>query len=50
MDNNKKPSWRERLSNWTPTKWDVQLVQLISAFLSGVAIGISLTVLLQSLR
>lgn len=24
MDNNKKPSWKERLSNWTPTTWDVQ--------------------------
>ena len=30
--------------------WDVQLVQLISVFLSGIAMGISLTLLLQSLR
>ena len=47
MDSNKKPSWKERLSNWTPTTWDIQLV---SVFLSGIAMGISLTLLLQSLR
>lgn len=50
MGSNKKPSWKERLSNWAPTTWDVQLVQLISVFLSGIAVGISLTLLLQSLR
>ena len=50
MDNSKKPSWKERLSGWAPTEFDIQLVTMLSVFLSGIAMGISLTLLLLSLR
>lgn len=43
MSQNKKPSWRERLSNWTMSREGLMMMNLLSVFFSGVAIGINIT-------
>lgn len=43
MNQNKKPSWKERFSNWAMSSEGLMIMNLLSVFFSGVAIGISIT-------
>lgn len=35
MNKNKKPSWKERISNWAPSEFLVILLGVTSSYLSG---------------
>jgi len=50
MDNNKKPSWKERLSNWVPSEFVVILLGMTATYLSGIAMGISIVTIIMKLR
>lgn len=50
MNNDKKPSWKERLSNWVPSELVVILLGMTSTCLSGIAMGISIAIIVMKLR
>lgn len=50
MNQNKKPSWKERLSNWVPSEFLVVLLGMTSSYLSGIAMGISIATIIMKLR
>lgn len=49
MNDNKKPGWTERFSNWAPSDFSCQLMTLLSAYLSGFALGVTFTVILLAI-
>lgn len=49
MNGKKKPSWKERLSNWAPSDFSCQLMTLLSAYLSGFALGVAFVVILSAI-
>lgn len=50
MNNDKKPSWKERFSNWVPCELVVILLGMTSTYLSGIAMGISIAIIVMKLR
>lgn len=50
MNNDKKPSWKERLSNWVPSELVAILLGMTSTYLSGIAMGISIAIIVMKLR
>ena len=49
MPDNKKPSWKKRISNWGPEKRKMLLVIMLSIYLSGISLGISIAVIVLKL-
>ncbi len=50
MNNDKKPSWKVRLSNWAPSELVVILLGMTATYLSGIAMGISIANIIMKLR
>lgn len=50
MNQNKKPSWKERLSNWVPSEFLFVLLEITFSYLSGIAMGLSIATIIMKLR
>lgn len=50
MNQNKKPSWKERLSNWVPSELLFVLLEITFSYLSGIAMGLSIATIIMKLR
>lgn len=50
MNQNKNPRWKERISNWVPSEFLVILLGMTSSYLSGIAMGISIAMIIMKLR